>query len=67
MTPSEKVRENRLRRMARRQGYTLTKTRRIDQRAIDYGTYRLLSAKGNTPSRLLTLDEVEKRLSASHS
>jgi hypothetical protein len=33
----EKVRENRLRRVADRQGYRLTKSRRRDPRAIDYG------------------------------
>lgn len=34
---SEKVRENRLRRMAERQGLRLVKSRRRDPRAIDYG------------------------------
>jgi predicted transcriptional regulator len=39
---SEKVRENRLRRMARRQGWVLEKSPRRDRRARDYGLYRLL-------------------------
>ena len=37
----EKVRENRLRRMADRQGLRLQKSRRRDPRAIDYGRYWL--------------------------
>lgn len=36
---AEKVRENRLRRMAERQGYQLVKSRRRDPRAYDYGRY----------------------------
>jgi hypothetical protein len=61
MDTSEKVRENRLRRMATRQGYRLVKTRRLDTLAADYGTYRLVPEKGKElgPFRL---DEVEKRL-----
>jgi hypothetical protein len=35
----EKVRENRLRRMAERQGHQLVKSRRRDPRAYDYGRY----------------------------
>ena len=64
MEPTDNIRENRLRRMAKRQGCRLVKTRRIDPLAIDYGTYRLVPVKGKASSRLLTLDEVEKRLSA---
>ena len=40
----EKVRENRLRRMATRQGLQLVKSRRRDPRALDYGTYWLVDA-----------------------
>jgi hypothetical protein len=36
---AEKVRENRLRRMAERQGHQLVKSRRRDPRAYDYGRY----------------------------
>jgi hypothetical protein len=37
-----KVRENRLRRMAERQGMRLVKSRRRDPNAIDFGTYQLV-------------------------
>jgi hypothetical protein len=40
--PSEKARENRLRRMADRQGFTLRKPRRRDTRALDYGELWLM-------------------------
>jgi hypothetical protein len=52
----DKVRENRLRRMAERQGLRLTKTRRRDPRALDYGEYRLQG------KRCANLDEVEALL-----
>jgi len=43
MTPEQfKVYENRLRRLADRQGYKLEKLRRRDERAITYGFYRLV-------------------------
>jgi hypothetical protein len=38
----DKVRENRLRRMAERQGYQLVKSRRRDPRAWDYGTWGII-------------------------
>jgi len=41
MTNPEKVRENRLRRMAQRQGLQLHKSPRRDPRAYDYGRYML--------------------------
>jgi len=41
MDASTKVRENRLRRMARRQSLDLVKNPRRDPRATDYGTYML--------------------------
>lgn len=66
---TDKVRENRLRRMAERQGVRLEKSRRRDPRAADYGTYSLIDANTNVPIigggsgvTGLTLDEVEKRL-----
>lgn len=61
MEQGEKVRENRLRRMAARQGLKLTRTRRLDPLAIDYGTYHLVPAKGKALGPL-TIDEVEERL-----
>jgi hypothetical protein len=39
-----KVRENRLRRMAARQGLRLARNPRRDPRAIDYGSYMLTDA-----------------------
>jgi hypothetical protein len=46
-----KVRENRLRRVAERQGILLVKSRRRDPRALDYGLYVLVpdTAKNRTP------------------
>jgi hypothetical protein len=40
----DKIRENRLRRMAERQGLRLAKNPRRDPRAVDYGSYMLLDA-----------------------
>lgn len=56
MVDTDKVRENRLRRMAARQGLTLQKSRLRDPRAIGYGLYQLGDRQG------LTLDQVEKQL-----
>ena len=48
MTDAEfKVFENRLRRMAKRQGLRLEKTRRRDPRALDYGKYMLVNVETN--------------------
>ena len=62
-----KVWENRIRRMAERQGLRLEKSRRRDTRAVDYGTYRLANPATNTvvsyatPSLYgLALDDIEK-------
>ena len=63
MDQDEKVRENRLRRMASRQGFRLTKTRRLDPLAIDYGMYHLVPAKGK-PLGPFSIDEVEQRLTS---
>jgi len=43
-----KVYENRLRRMAERQGLALRKARRLDPRAIDYGRFMLVDPHTNT-------------------
>lgn len=58
------VRENRLRRMAWRQGLTLQKSRRRDPRALDYGTYTLIDAESGQKSEAkpMTIDEVERYL-----
>ena len=67
---SAKVRENRLRRMAARQGLSLVKSRRRDPRAINFGTYMLVDISTNAVvagdherGYGLTLDDVEKWLS----
>jgi hypothetical protein len=68
MNQTVKVRENRLRRMADRQGLSLVKTKRRDTRAIDYGTFKVVDAKtGILDQRLdqragLSMDEVEQLL-----
>ncbi len=58
----EKVRENRLRRMAERQGLKLHKSRRRDPRAIDYGTYHLTAGAGSSPRAHGDLDAIERFL-----
>jgi hypothetical protein len=42
---AEKIRENRLRRMAERQGLALKKSRRRDPRALDYEGHWLTDAR----------------------
>jgi len=44
---TEKVRENRLRRMAERQGLALRKSRTRDPRALNYGVYWLEDESGD--------------------
>lgn len=69
MDTSEKVRENRIRRMAKRQGLYLEKSRRRDPKAVDYGGYMLIDEKSDTvvlgsdgfPYQA-TLDDVEEYL-----
>jgi hypothetical protein len=58
----EKVRENRLRRMADRQGLKLVRSRRRDPRALDYGLYWLTDVRTGapvTPEGGVGLDAVE--------
>jgi hypothetical protein len=66
-----KVRENRLRRSADRQGYRLMKSRSRDPRALDHGLYALIMPQtGGAVNRALadhwtcswTLDQVEAYL-----
>ena len=71
MAERQKVRENRLRRMAERQGLALEKSRRRDPYALDYGTYQIvdpdtsgLVASGLDSGFGMTLDEVEKWLTS---
>jgi len=63
---AEKIRENKLRRMATRQGYALTKSRRRDPRAYDYGGYMIVDpntnsvvAGGSPLAFCLDIDQVE--------
>ena len=53
---TDKVRENRLRRIADRQGLALVKSPRRDPNAVGYGRYALVERYD------LTLDQVEDRL-----
>jgi hypothetical protein len=70
ITESEKVRENRLRRMANRQGLGLSKSRTRDFRAIDFDrwmifdiiTNTIVAGTGGTGRPNMTLDEVERYL-----
>jgi hypothetical protein len=63
VSEEEKVRENRLRRMADRQGLRLEKSRRRDVRAWDYGTWRLVNAQTDAVvAEFIDVDEVERRL-----
>ena len=47
MNLDEKVRENRLRRMAQRQGLRVVKSRRRDPRAIGFGCYYIVDIEMN--------------------
>ena len=67
----DKAHENRLRRMADRQGLQLVKSRSRDPHALDYGLYGLVNLEtGGTVNPMLlnrwrcswTLDEVENWL-----
>ena len=69
MATPEKIRTNRLRKMARRQGLRLSKTRRRDPRAIDYDGWMVIdmftnrAVYGGQPyAYSATLDEVEAYL-----
>jgi hypothetical protein len=70
MNQEEKVRENRLRRMAARQGLTLEKSRRRDDWAVDFGKYRLVDDRNivvvgaSQHAFELSLDEVETYLTS---
>ena len=72
----DKVRENRLRRMADRQGFKLQRSPRRDTDAIDYGLYALTTHDGGKgtiheqgPISIfaLSLDEVEEYLTKGRS
>lgn len=61
----EKARENRLRRMAERQGLILVKSRRRDPLAVDFGLYWITDRNRmiQTPEQGMDLDDVEAWLS----
>jgi hypothetical protein len=66
---ADKVREDRLRRMAKRQGLELVKSRRRDPRALGFGRYMIVDAASNAvvageidSPRALDLDAVEAYL-----
>lgn len=68
---TDKIRENRLRRMAARQGASLQKSKRRDPHASDYGGYMLVDietnsilAGGSPHPYFLDLDGVEVWLTA---
>lgn len=66
--PAEKIREDRLRRMAQRQGLQLVKSRRRDPRALDFGGFMVCDLNSNVvagghPSGFeMSLDDVERYL-----
>ena len=60
MDKDEKVRENRARRAAERQGFRLIKSRRRDPRAVGYGLW-WLQGHGHCEDGM-TLDQIEKCL-----
>jgi len=69
MAEHDKVREDRLRRAARRQGLILEKSRRRDPRATDFGAFRIVNeqtsavvASGADGGFGLNLDQVEAHL-----
>ena len=63
MDQDEKVRENRARRAAERQGLQLTRSRRRDVRAVDYGKYWLLrDGEPITPAEGVGIEDIEAHL-----
>ncbi len=69
----EKVRENRIRRIAERRGFTVNKSRRRDPGAIDFGGYMLVDEHknfvvlGGSPNAFsCDLDEIEAFLNEGH-
>ena len=67
---SEKVRENKMRRIAKRQGMMLKKSRRRDRRAWDYGSYWLVDADRNAlvfpDEHGASLDDIESYLTSAN-
>ena len=63
---TEKVRDNRMRRAAERQGLALSKSRRRDPRALDFGMYRLTDGSGRLVLETTDAAEVEAYLRGEH-
>ena len=61
----QKMRENRLREKAKRQGLELVKSRRRDPDAPDYGTYKLMRGETVVVDDLRDLDSIEAALTRS--
>jgi hypothetical protein len=64
MGQEEKVRDNRLRRVAERRGMKLIRSRRRDPKALDYSLYWLTDARTGemvSPEAGLGIDEIERR------
>lgn len=69
MDIADRVRENRVRRVAQRRGLRIVKSRRRDPRALDYGCYCIVDADtncvvagGGQKHFHWSLDDVEKWL-----
>lgn len=58
MPDDEKIRENRLRRVAARQGIVFRRSRRRDTRALDFGVIYLIDADRNF--LLATCDDLDQ-------
>jgi hypothetical protein len=58
------AREARLRRLARRRGLELSRVRRRDRRALDYGKYNLVDQVGKVVLALASIDQIEAILLA---
>jgi hypothetical protein len=61
MADADKVRENRARRAAARQGLKLVKSKRRDRRALDYAVWTIVNTQTNavTAGGSLSIDQVE--------
>lgn len=62
MGNDQKVLENRLRRVAKRRGLTVSKNRVRDPKAIGYELYKLRSSLNEITLSCLTLDELAECL-----
>jgi hypothetical protein len=63
-TGAERVQEQRIRRVAKRRGYTVHKSKRRDPLAIDYGSWQLIHAGTGQTVTIGSIDQVEEALHA---